>query len=252
MKAVIVILTSIAILLLIACSSSKTSVNTASLSKSEKIIYSSYLAHGGEKYEDAHYSFIFRGNEYQFKNKDEEFSYSSKKEKDGSITRDNMTNETVTRIQDGNKIELSTKKAGAIAYSLNSVIYFATLPHKLLDPAVNSQYQGETTILDHVYHVVEVHFDQEGGGKDYEDSYYYWINKKTNLIDYLAYNYKVNGGGARFRKAYNTRTVGGIIFQDYTNYKADYDTPLADLPKLYEQDKLKVLSEIKTEKVKKL
>lgn len=240
------------IFLLIACSGSKSSAYKTAPSKVEQVINNCYKAHGGDKYENAHFSFIFRGNEYIFKNNAKSYSYTAKKQKDGILTIDYMTNDGVTRTQDQKELELSAKKAGGIAYSLNSVIYFATLPHKLLDPAVNSRYQGETTVHDKVYHVIEIYFDQEGGGKDYEDSYYYWINKKTNLIDYLAYNYKVNGGGARFRKAYNTRTVGGIVFQDYTNYKANYDTPLADLPKLFEQDKLKILSEIKTEKVKAL
>ena len=69
-------------------------------------------------------------------------------------------------------------------------------------------------------------------------------------MDYLAYNYKVNGGGVRFRSSYNRRNVGGIIFQDYINYKAEVGTPLKDLPTLYENDKLKEVSRIDTENVK--
>ena len=99
------------------------------------------------------------------------------------------------------------------------------------------------------YDVIEVTFKQEGGGKDFEDQYYYWINKKSHTMDYLAYNYKVNGGGVRFRSSYNRRNVGGIIFQDYINYKAEVGTPLKDLPTLYENDKLKEVSRIDTENV---
>ena len=59
----------------------------------------------------------------------------------------------------------------------------------------------------------------------------------------------MNGGGVRFRSAYNSRNVGGIIFQDYVNYKAEMGTPLGDLPKLFEQGRLKELSKIDTENV---
>ena len=59
----------------------------------------------------------------------------------------------------------------------------------------------------------------------------------------------MSGGGVRFRSAYNSRKVGGIIFQDYINFKAAVGTPLANLPKLFEQGKLKELSRIETKNV---
>jgi hypothetical protein len=53
----------------------------------------------------------------------------------------------------------------------------------------------------------------------------------------------------RFRTAFNTRVIDGLTFQDYINYEAPIGTPLKDLPKLYEQGKLKELSKILTEDV---
>ena len=163
-----------------------------------------------------------------------------------------MTNSDFTRMVDGQEIELSDKKKSGYSGSLNSVIYFATLPYKLQDPAVNTAYKGTTTIKGKNYEVLEITFDEEGGGKDHEDVYYYWINQKTKVIDYLAYNFQVNNGGVRFRSAYNSRNVDGIIFQDYINFKAPVGTPLSELPKLFEKEELKQLSVIATESVKKL
>ena len=120
------------------------------------------------------------------------------------------------------------------------------------DKSVNKKHVGKTSIKEKNYDVVQVTFDKEGGGKDHDDQYHYWINDETHLIDYLAYNYTVNKGGVRFRSAYNTRSIDGIIFQDYINYKAPVGTPLINLPKLYEADQLKQLSLIKTENVVKL
>ena len=47
----------------------------------------------------------------------------------------------------------------------------------------------------------------------------YWFNKETFKPDYLAYDFHTDGGGVRFRKAYNERYVDGIRFVDYENYK---------------------------------
>ena len=99
------------------------------------------------------------------------------------------------------------------------------------------------------YDAIEITFNQQGGGKDYDDVFYYWINKQTQKVDYLAYSYHVNEGGIRFREAYNRRVVGGITFQDYINYEAPLGTPLKELPKLFEENKLKELSRIDMENI---
>jgi len=160
-----------------------------------------------------------------------------------------LENGNLTRKENGVKIELTEKQKNRYSGGLNSVIYFATLPYKLQDIAVNKSYQGTTTIKGKTYEVLEIRFEQEGGGRDHDDVFHYWINQENHIIDYLAYNYQVSGGGVRFRSAYNSRKKGGIIFQDYVNYKAEVGTPLSDLPKLFEQGKLKELSRIETENI---
>ena len=147
------------------------------------------------------------------------------------------------------KQSLSTEDAGKYGEALNSVIYFATLPHKLQDASVHKTFVEETTIKGKKYDVIQVTFGQDGGGKDFDDEFHYWINKQTHKIDYLAYNYRTNDGGVRFRSAFNTRVIDGLTFQDYINYEAPLETDLKDLPKLYEQGKLKEVSQILTENV---
>ena len=110
--------------------------------------------------------------------------------------------------------------ANVYANSVNSVHYFANLPYGLNDPAVNKEFLGEVAIKDKEYYKIKVTFDQKGGGKDYEDIYLYWFNKETFKPDYLAYKFYVDGGGIRFRVAYNERYLGGIRFVDYENYEA--------------------------------
>ncbi|MFT5436447.1 MAG: hypothetical protein ACI840_001095, partial [Ulvibacter sp.] len=62
--------------------------------------------------------------------------------------------------------------------------------------------------------------------------------------------YEVDGGGIRFREAYNPRVVNGIRFADYNNYKPEnLNVSLSNLDVLFEQGALKLLSKIETESV---
>ncbi|SNR13968.1 DUF6503 family protein [Tenacibaculum jejuense] len=219
------------------------------VSEGDKIINEAIKAHGGNLYDNAYYSFIFRKNEYSFKNSENSYIYTVKRKVEDKIVEDILDNGSITRTINGESVELNERDKLRYSEALNSVIYFATLPYKLNDAAVNKEFKREVTIKNETYKIVQVTFNQEGGGKDFEDQFYYWVNSKTHTIDYLAYNYKVNNGGVRFRSSYNKRNIGGIIFQDYINYKAEVGTPLSELPKLYEEGKLKELSKIETENV---
>ena len=214
-----------------------------------KLLAKTIKAHGGKKYNKAHYQFTFRDNVYRFKNSKKGYHYTVRKSKGGQQIYDQLVNGEFSRSINGKDIELSDKEKGGGGRGLNSVIYFATLPYRLSDPAVKLSYSGEMSIKGVDYQVLEVRFEQEGGGADYDDEYLYWIRKDNNQIDYFAYNYQVGGGGVRFRSGFNKRNVDGIIFQDFINYKAPIGTPLADLPGMYENNELKELSKILTEKV---
>lgn len=225
------------------------SSKTAEPSKADQILDQAMVAHGGDLYDAAHYSFVFRNHTYAFKNEGGSYEYTKMSKDSMSLTRDVLKNDTFTRTINGAVVALTEKKIKSATEALNSVIYFATLPHKLKDESVQKTYVGETTISGKEYDVLGITFNKEGGGEDFDDAYHYWINTETNKIDYFAYNYTVNNGGVRFRSAYNRRVVDGITFQDYINYEADLGTSLEELPKLYETGKLKELSKIRTEDV---
>lgn len=238
--------------LMAACKSTGLSVSVptnASNKQAKQVLAKTIEAHGGQRYATAHYSFVFRKKTYTFKNNQKDFHYTASQTTDQQKIVDHLTNNDFSRTVDGAIVPLSEKQRNSYRGSLNSVIYFATLPYKLKDPAVNVSHEGTTSIKGKKYDVLKITFDEKGGGKDHDDVFHYWINQDTYFIDYLAYNYQVNNGGVRFRSAYNPRKVDGILFQDYINYKAPVGTPLAELPKLYEQDALKKLSVIETENV---
>lgn len=220
------------------------------LSDAERILAATYKAHGGDLYSTAAYSFTFRKKEYNFVNKGYQFRYEVNYEEKGTQITNVLENGTLTGFENGKEVRLTQKDIDKYTEALNSVIYFATLPHKLNDKAVNKAYKGTTKIKGVSYDILEIMFEQEGGGKDFDDEFHYWINQETHIIDYIAYNYTVNEGGVRFRVAFNPRKVGGIHFQDYVNYKAPLGTPLKDLPSMYENGTLEEMSKIKTEDIK--
>lgn len=228
---------------------SKESLEVIQLPKAQIILNNAITAHGGDLYNMAEYAFDFRGKKYTFKNDSNNYKYVKHSYKGDSLIEDSIENDKFSRTINSKSIELSAKDISKYTGALNSVIYFATLPNKLNDDAVNKKYIGETSIKGKDYSILEITFNEENGGEDHDDEFYYWINKDNNKIDYLAYNYSVNKGGVRFRSAYNKRVIDGITFQDYINYKAEIGTPLKDLPKLYETGKLKELSKIKTENI---
>ena len=142
---------------------------------------------------------------------------------EGQAIADRMTNNSFVREIDGEEVTLTDKQLSSYSNSLNSVMYFAFLPYFLEDQAVQLNYQGVGVVRGEPHYKVKVTFAEEGGGKDFEDEYVYWFAQDDFQLNYLAYNFLVNGGGARFREAYNARQVGGILFQDYINYKPTED-----------------------------
>ncbi len=221
------------------------------LTEAQKHLAAAREAHGSERlhqstlefdFRDYHYKMIRNGGRYQY---ERSFTDTS-----GQQVHDVLTNNEFIRTIDGEQVTLSEKDKSAYSNSVNSVIYFATLPYSLNDAAVQSSYLGEVEIHDTTYHKVKVTFREEGGGKDHEDEYIYWIRQGDQVIDYLAYNYQVNGGGARFRVAYNERTIDGVRFVDYKNLKpvpATLEVEIFD--SLYQAGQLEQVSVIETANV---
>jgi hypothetical protein len=251
-----------AFLFFISCTTQQNEINKmadnnkkgrVNLSMSDQLINRAIAAHGGHLYKTAAYSFVFRGKNYQFINNNDYFKYSIESVDDnGQKIVEVLTNNSFIRTINGKEVLLTKEEESTFSNALNSVVYFALLPYKLNDASVHTKYVEETIIKGAIYDVVAVIFDKEGGGEDHDDEYQYWINKKDNKIDYFAYNYRVNGGGARFRSAFNKRVIDGITFQDYTNWEVAFKTPLKDIPALYEKGELKEVSKIVLEEVRSL
>lgn len=208
--------------------------------------------HGGERYEQSRISFTFRDIDYMAERRGGDFVYQRTMNTDtaGQVT-DRLTNGGLVRTVNGQEVGLTADEDSMYTNSVNSVIYFALLPYKLNDPAVNKKLLGQTTIKGQPYYEIEVTFDQEGGGDDYQDRYIYWIHRQDYTMDYLAYRFQVDGGGTRFREAENVRRVNGIRFADYNNFgSAEMERPLDKYEVYFTQDSLQKVSDIDLENIR--
>lgn len=221
---------------------------------SQKVIDQCIKVHGGKAFTKAHYSFDFREKSFIYKRNKDQFQYTRTFiDKKGDEIKDVLTNEKFVRSVNSKVAVLDDKKRRAYSDALNSVHYFAFLPYFLNDAAANKKYLGLTTIKNIPYHKIQVTFTEEGGGTDHDDVFVYWIREGDFTLDYLAYSYHVNGGGVRFREAYNQRQVGKIRFQDYVNYKHQNKSfPVEKMDEAFENGQLKELSRIDLVNVKKL
>lgn len=180
--------------------------------------------HGGDALRHAVVTFDFRGKHFTVTRDGGLFRYERAYDDSTGAVLEVLDNDDLYREVNGERVTLDDKALAKMEEDINSVVYFALLPFPLNDPAVNTRYLGPATLDGAPYHKVEVTFDEEGGGKDYHDRFVYWFHRDRGTMDYLSYFYYTNVTGSRFRKAFNVRTIGGVRFADYHNYKADVDT----------------------------
>ena len=223
----------------------------AEIDQAQELIDEMIAYHGGETYPQSQLSFTFRGRQYTAFKGETGFQYTREYvDKEERSISDKLTGEGFMRKINGEEEVLSAKDSARFANSLNSVVYFAYLPYGLNDPAVNKEYIGQATLNEQELDKVKVTFQQEGGGKDFDDTYVYWLDAETHQLMYLAYEFHVDDGGLRFRVANNIRRVGEILFADYTNYKAELGQfSVFELDKAFEEGKLDSLSEIRLENI---
>ncbi len=225
---------------------------TETTDQAQQIVDQAIAAHGGDRFQQLQFSFDFREKHYEVDLDQGRFTYESTgPDSTGQQVHDVLTNETFSRTVDGQSVSPPPDKEAGYRNSLNSVVYFVLLPYPLNDPAVKKEYLGKKTVRGEPYHKIRVTFSEAEGGDDYDDEYVYWFHQQHHTLDYLAYSFQVNGGGTRFREAYNVRQVQGIRFVDYINYESTItDFELENYDALLEEGQVKELSRIETENVR--
>jgi len=200
---------------------------------------------GGNVLDNATITFDFRDTHYKAQRENGKYALTRCSDNACEDTVDVVNNNGFERTINGKSINLADSTAEKYGNSVNSVHYFSVLPYGLNNSSVMKKVVDTVRIKDKSYYEVKVTFSEQGGGKDYEDNYMYWINTEDFTVDYLAYNYRVNEGGTRFREAYNPREIEGVRVVDYRNYKPRQQyPPLGSLDSLFMNERLELLSRI--------
>ncbi len=211
----------------------------------QEIVDKSIAASGGARHNNHGTSFLFRDKEYVSRNENGKRVFERISRLDSMTITDVKKETGFERYMNDSLVAVPDSMAVRYANSINSVHYFVRLPFGLNDTAVNKELLGKESIGGKEYYKIKVTFDQQGGGDDFEDTYLYWFDTESFKPDYLAYDFHVDGGGQRFRKAYNERYVDGIRFVDYENYKPkSKDSDILEIGKLYDKGELELLSKI--------
>ncbi|MBR9913986.1 MAG: deoxyribose-phosphate aldolase [Algicola sp.] len=243
MKQILILLMAV---FLWSCVDSKTETSSA-----EAIVDRAIAVAGGHIVDTSTIAFSFRDKRYKAMRNQGQFKLERTFKDSVTTVRDVLSNEGFKRFLDSKEMIVADSMIPRYSASVNSVHYFSVLPYGLNDAAVNLKLLPDTTIDNDVFYSIQVTFSEEGGGEDFEDVFMYWIDKETYKVAYLAYSYnEADGQGLRFRKAKNERNIKGIRFVDYDNYKPkDPRGGLTELPQLFSNNKLELLSNIALEDI---
>lgn len=218
---------------------------------SARWVISNSIKHYGGDFQEKIIEFDFREKHYKANFNSNENSMTRSYSRNDSIFVDSTNGSLAISRINNTEINHNAKKSQSITNAINSVFYFALLPSKLADPAVVANYKGKVKMNSRTYYQVAVQFNQEGGGEDFQDKFFYWFNSETMDLSFLAYSYETNNGGIRFRSIEQQHKLeNGYIFQDYINYKTDSLTiSLEQLLPMFMDSSLTELSRIRVENV---
>lgn len=210
------------------------------------------IHHGSARLAGATLRFTFRGVPFEAVHDGGRFRYSrTLTDSLGRTVEEVVDNEGAHRVVDGAEAPVDAAEAARITTAVNSVVYFARLPAPLADPAVRARLLTPDRVGGEDYDRVEVTFDREGGGADFDDRYVYWLRQSDGQIGHYAYTYAVTPGdtartatGSRFRVPIRSWREGGVLFQDWRNLSADSLDDLEGYGDLYDARRTFEVSEI--------
>jgi len=217
----------------------------------EAVVSKAIEVAGGAEFEQSEINFDFRDTHYKAVRNNGKFQLERQFKDSLAEIRDVLSNSGFERFENDMKVKVIDSMVPNYSASVNSVHYFSVLPYGLNGEAVHKELLEDVSIKEKSYYKIRVTFSENGGGEDFEDVFVYWIDKTAYTVDYLAYSYnETEGLGLRFREAYNARTVNGLRFVDYNNYKPKTtNVNLEDLDDLFVENKLELLSKIELKNI---
>jgi hypothetical protein len=218
----------------------------------EQVVRAAIERHGGSAFDRVAIRWDFRGVPFEVHRDRGLFRYQrTVVDALGQARVEVMENEGTWIEVDGRREAVDAAEARRIESGVNSTVYLGFLPFRLDDPAVRLQDLGMGEVEGVPYRKIQVTFEEEGGGRDWQDRFVYWFRDGDWTLDYLAYWEAVDPPVTRFRRAINQREVGGLLIQDYENFTAADDAvDIADYDRLFEAGELDLVSVIEFEAVR--
>ncbi len=131
-----------------------------------------------------------------------------------------ITNDTVEYWHDGALREVTGDRAQSLRNWVMARVYFVNLPFRLDDESVRLQDLGVETWGGRDLRKVKVTF-VPGSSSGADDEFLYWFDPATARLEQFAYSFSGNPGGLRFRRGFNYRREGGLLFFDQENWGID-------------------------------
>lgn len=135
----------------------------------------------------------------------------------GGERRVRSTNSSVEAWMNGEPVEIEEDRRLAYRNWAMARVYFCFLPFRLNDASVLKEDLGIEEWGGQELHKVKVTF-RAGSSSDADDEYLYWFDPDTARLVQFAYSFEGRPGGLRFRRAFNYRRKGGILFFDQENW----------------------------------
>lgn len=145
------------------------------------------------------------------------FDLSARRDDEGRSRRVRVTNDTVEQWVDGQSVSVAPGETQRLRDWVMQRVYFAFLPFRLDDPSVRKQDLGFEIWGNRRLQKVKITF-AAGSSTDADDEYLFWFEPESGRVAQFAYSFQGSPGGLRFRKAINSRRIGGILFFDQENY----------------------------------
>lgn len=126
-----------------------------------------------------------------------------------------ITNMTVEEWIDGASQEVAGREQRLRDF-VNARVYFPFLPYRLNDPSVHQEQMEFQTWENRPLYRVKVTFEA-GSSTAANDEYMFWFEPRAGRLQQFAYTFNERKG-LRFRRLFNYRRVGGLLFADQENY----------------------------------
>lgn len=138
------------------------------------------------------------------------------------LRRVTVTNDSVEVTVDGEPVQVPASREGRYRSHVDARVWFPFLPYGLAGDGVYLHDRGlvEWPVEgggSRELREVKVTF-QPGSSSGADDEYLFWFDPETGRLEQLAYSF---AGGLRFRRAFDFRRVGGLLFADHENYGVD-------------------------------